>query len=392
MRESVKIKDYHYLFICNSDKLDTLARRCMTDVLFFRNNGAEVSVICQSDSPLFEQFKAEGINLYSISSFSSQWNRVIVLFQLLKKISNIKPFDFVHCYHYELLFTLGVFLKKISPISLVFTCNQDVSSLYRLWWHDFFIKRIDYVFTLSPSIQEQLTDLLPVPSRKVSVIGLGLESQISFFPRNKDSEEWNLCVFVANKSGLDEGLELLLRILDHLNENLKNNSTKIKLKLNLLSEVVWEKHYAFQSLKSLVLERGLSSMVEFKYRPQRNNFFQGQDIFISTDDQELFNDIELWALLSHLPVIIPRTSAREQLLQSRQLGSTYQMGDGRELKQKILFMIHHYFTLLSSLEMAAPKLEESHQFDHYSLLLLETYQKLIVRRARLVSLKNKMSS
>jgi hypothetical protein len=392
MRESVKITDYHYLFICNSDKLDTLARRCLSDVLFFRNTGAEVSVICQSDTPLFEQFKAEGINLYSLNSFSSQWNRVIVLLQLLKKISNLKPFDFVHCYHYELLFTLGIFLKRISPISLVFTCNQDVSTLYRFWWHDFFIKRIDYVFTLSPSIQEQLADLLPIPSRKVSVMGLGLESQISFSPRKKDSDEWNLCVFVANKFDLDEGLELLLRILDHLNENLKSNSPNIKLKLNLLSEVVWEKHFAFQSLKSLVLERGLSSMVEFKYRPQRNNFFLGQDIFISIDDQELFNDIELWALLSHLPIVIPRTSVREQLLQSRELGHTYQMGDGRELKQKILFIIDHYFTLLSSLEMAVPKLHESHQFEHYSILLRETYQKLIARRARLVSLKNKMSS
>jgi hypothetical protein len=389
MREKIRLSDNHFVYICWSKTSDTLARKCLSDAVYFRNTGGEVTLICLDDSFLSRSAKKEDLNIVALEHHDSYFRMCLNMVKLLKKLMLDHPVDLIHCYHYNTLLAVGFVLKRISPIPLFFTCNEDVSRLYRGWWHDFFIHRIDQVLTFAPSIKDEVSQIIPIEERKIHTIGVGIEANLPAVPKVAEHYDWKLCSIVLEGDKQISGLLLILRTLEPLIYSLKKINSKHEVILNLLSDVPWEQHQAYLAIKSLVLERGLSQMVFFVHRPNRHDFFLGQDIYVAYDAHELFNDSELWALLSHVPIVVPRTSAREQMINSKKLGLSYFLGDGRELKDRIIEMIQTYSWKMKALDEFIPQLIESHDYDRYVTDLSLDYEKALARRRRFVLMKSK---
>jgi glycosyltransferase involved in cell wall biosynthesis len=141
----------------------------------------------------------------------------------------------------------------------------------------------------------------------------------------------------------------------------------------------------------MILERHLEMNISFETRPLSSFSFQDCDIFVGLPMDELFSDLDLYALVTQTPVLLPRTSTRQQVVKQGKFGETYHPEDGRELRDKLIKILTNYPNYLEELNGVELELQEQHHFERYAEELYAHYEKLYSQRLRYTQKKKKLA-
>jgi hypothetical protein len=374
VRDKLRLSDLNVLFVYLEEGPHPIIDRVITDLTNFRNLGGNPMLICRKGSSLDKKAEREDIPREYVQS-KKLLSLGYELFQIVNFLRREQRLDLVHSYSYDPLLVFGFLLKRDNRIPLIYTCNEKVSDLYRPFWHDYFVTRLDQVITFSPIMLEQLKERLPFLKRKIFLSGAGIELRAK--PNlAKPEGTLKLCAYV---SGTQSDVESFLPLLINL-PLLEIHG--VRTILSLVTEGSWFEHPHFEKFKRTILERGLEHFVSFHPQPWGSVALSQHHIFVSVSTSRPFDEHELSALMCRLPVLIPRTSVRSDMIGHERLGLTYQSGDSREMRAKILEIYHHYGRFTHFLELDSEGLHEKHGFDTYVSELFNLYERVSLQRLR----------
>lgn len=375
MRERLRLSDLYILFVCLDSHHGPLSRRALSDASTFRNTGGNALIVCPPGSPLDRSAELQDLPRYPLET-PVDWRSLWRLFQLTRQLVRKGRLDLVHCYSYKPLLALGAALKRENKIPLIYTCNEDISSLYLSFWHDYGLTRVDQVLTFTPTIADLVDEVLPIGVHKVSSLGAGVEVPRSRHERTS-KDGWRLCAYLpVDEKDMDRVMPLF-QALPAVAHELPR-----PVILDLVTEGSWYEHPLYAALKHVVLERGLEHKIAFSTRPWSAGGGQGADLFVGLGTVDPFDDVELQAVLQKIPALLPRTSARTQLLQSGALGLTYLAGDVREMKAKILEVLARNDRFKQELAQVHGGLIEQHGHETYTEEQFQVYERLVLQRLR----------
>ena len=294
--------------------------------------------------------------------------------------------NIVHSYGFNALPGVGLTLFKNMAIPFIYTCNEDLTLKYQSFWHDYFMKRIDYTVTFTNSLREEIVSVLKIPDRKVMTFGVGVDTG-QFVPGgHQESDTWKVCTFIQRDQRNLKRFEAFVRCVEYI---LRDSDSVLEKKFlfTFLSDIPWSEHPLYQQLKSMILERGIEHNVTFATKKLHGLSFHDQNLYVGVFNDEVFNDVELLATVHQTPILLPRTSARKQILLQRDIGSTYMDQDVREMKQKIMMLLSQYRYTQNQFEDSTEKLISFHHFERYNEQLQHLYERSLIKRLRFAHAK-----
>ena len=188
--------------------------------------------------------------------------------------------------------------------------------------------------------------------------------------------------FVSRTEHDLKSFRLFVDTIPPLLYHLEQLGFKQQLIFTFLTDISWYNHPIYDALKRMILERHLEMNISFETRPLSSMSFQDCDIFVGLPMKELFSDLDLYALITQTPVLLPRTSTRQQVVKQGKFGETYHPEDGRELRDKMIKIITNYPKYLEELNGVELELQEQHHFERYAEELYAHYEKHYTQRLR----------
>lgn len=390
MREKLRLSDLNILYICLSSEWGTSERKCLADASYFRNIGGSSFIICHEKSMIDLEAEKEDLpRLYfsgDLRSLRSKFNFYLQLQQIMLK----QQFDIIHCYNYEALMPLGMVLKRQSHIPLICTFNENVSWKKNSILDRLFLGRTDLVLTFSSNIKDLAAEALPVSYRKIHVIGLGVEFQSRQVAKTENRAKKKILVTIPRQINDFETIKLFMDSINPLRYQIEQLDTSQDIIFTLLSDINWLVHPDYETLKRMVLERGLEMFIRFETKLLTPATFQNYDLVLGLPVNELFSDQDILALTNEVPVLLPRTSTRQQMVLQGRIGETYFPEDSRELKDKMLKILKNYNDYQTELSSVAPQLRDQHHFEKYAEDLYQNYEKLYSQRLRYSQKKKRL--
>ncbi len=382
MREKVRLSDLTVLFICLSDEWGTSERRCLADASYFRNIGGTSFILCHAKSLVDEEAMKEDIpRLYFSTELVGYRSKLNFYFQL-QHILQKQQIDIIHSYNFESLLPIGLALRSLPQIPLVFSFNENIpykrNSLLDRW----FLSRLDVILASTRNIKELAEETFPINSRKILITGAGIDFPSKIQRSSHDQEKIKLMTFVPRTLEDLKYIRLLVDAMIPLFHGMESIGLKEKILFTFITDVTWYEHPIYDGVKRMILERHLEMSINFETRPLSSASFQDCDIFIGLPKEELFTDSDLYALVTQTPVLLPRTSTRQQISKQGKFGETYHPQDGRELKDKIIKIITNYSKYLDELGGVEMELQDQHHFERYAEILYSQYEKLYTQRLR----------
>lgn len=391
MREKVRLSDLSVLYICLTEEWGTIERRCLSDATYFRNIGGNSFLLCLEKSLMDFEAGQEDIPRLHFQDDLSTWRGKLNFYFQIQQILQKQQIDIVHSYNYDSLLPLGVLLKGIPHIPMIFTFNENIpwkkNSLVDRW----FISRTDSILTFSPNIRELAAETFPVHPRKIHVTGAGVDFPPKITPSAHASERKKIMTFIPRTEDDLKNLRLFADAIPPLLHALESAGYKKQLVFYFLTDVSWYSHPIYDGLKRMILERQLEMHIGFETRPLASSSFQDCDLFVGLPQSELFSDQDLYALVTQTPVLLPRTSTRQQLTKQGKFGETYHPEDGRELRDKMVKILTNYPKYLEELRGVELELQDQHHFERYAEELYAHYEKLYTQRLRYSQKQKKLA-
>jgi glycosyltransferase involved in cell wall biosynthesis len=391
MREKIRLSDLTVLYVCLSDNWGTLERRCIADASYFRNIGGTAFLLCHEKSLVDREAEREDIPRLHFSSNLKTWRSKLNFYFQLQHILQKQQIDIIHSYNYETLLPLGMILKGMLQIPMVFTFNESMPWKKNNLLDKWFISRTDSVFTFSPNIKELAIESFPVSSRRVHVTGAGIDFPAKIIRSVHLEEKRKIVIFVSRTEKSLSSIKQFFDSIPSLFHQLRTVNFDKRLIFTLMTDISWYNHEIYDELKRMILERHLEMHVSFETRPLASASFQDCDIFVGLPQSELFSDQDLYALVTQTPVLLPRTSTRQQLVKQGKFGETYHPEDGRELKDKLVKILTNYSNYLEELQGVELELQEQHHFERYAEELYAHYEKLYTQRLRYSQKQKKLA-
>ena len=382
MREKVRLSDLTVLYVCLSEEWRTLERRCISDASYFRNIGGASFILCYEKSLVDQEAEKEDIPRLYFHNTLSNWRSKLNFYFQIQHILQKQQVDIIHSYNSETLLPLGMILKGMPQIPMVFTFNESIAWKKNNLLDKWFISRTDSVFTFSPNIRELAAEIFPVSLRKIHVTGAGIDFPARIIRSTHVDEKKKIVTFIPRTEDDLKNVRLLVDAIPPLLHQLEALGYGQRLIFTFLSDISWYNHPLYDGLKRMILERHLEMHISFETRPLASSSFQDCDIFVSLPLPELFSDQDLYALVTQTPVLLPRTSTRSQLVKQGKFGETYHPEDGRELKDKLVKILTNYPRYLEELNGVELDLQEQHHFERYAEELYAHYEKLYTQRLR----------
>lgn len=382
MRERVRLSDLTVLFICLSEEWGTSERRCLADASYFRNIGGTSFILCRAKSLVDEEAMKEDIpRLYFSADLTGYRSKLNFYFQV-QHILQKQQIDIIHSYNFESLLPIGLALRSLPQIPLVFSFNENIpfkrNSLLDRW----FLSRLDVILASTQNIKELAEETFPINPRKILITGAGIDFPSKVQRSSHDQEKIKLMTFVPRTLEDLKYLRLLVDAMIPLFSGMESIGLKEKILLTFITDITWYEHPIYDGVKRMILERHLEMSINFETRPLSSASFQDCDVFIGIPKEELFTDSDLYALVTQTPVLLPRTSTRQQISKQGKFGETYHPQDGRELKDKIIKIITNYSKYLDELGGVEMELQDQHHFERYAEILYSQYEKLYTQRLR----------
>lgn len=391
MRERVRLSDLTILYVCLSDEWGTIERRCIADASYFRNIGGASFILCHEKSLVDREAEKEDIPRLYFQNDLNGWRPKLNFYFQIQHILQKQQVDIIHSYNYDSLLPLGMILKGMPHIPMVFTFNESIpwkkNSLLDRW----FISRTDSIFTFSPNIRELAAETFPVNSRKIHVTGAGIDFPAKIIRSVHAAEKRKIMTFIPRTEDDLKNLRLFVDSIPPLLHHLSELGFKQKLIFTFLTDISWYTHPIYDGLKRMILERHLEMHISFETRPLASTSFQDCDIFVGLPMHELFSDQDLYALVTQTPVLLPRTSTRQHLVKQGKFGETYHPEDGRELRDKMIKILTNYPNYLEELNGVELELQEQHHFERYAEELYAHYEKLYTQRLRYTQKQKKLA-
>lgn len=391
MREKVRLSDLTVLYVCLSDEWGTSERRCISDASYFRNIGGASFILCREKSLLDREAEKEDIPRLYFPTHLDTWRAKLNFYFQIQHILQKQQIDIIHSYNFETLMPLGMILKGMPHIPLVFTFNENIpwkkNNLFDRW----FISRTDSIFTFSPNIRELAIETFPVGQRKIHVTGAGIDFPSKIIRSVHGSEKRKIMTFITRTEEDLKHLRLFVDSIPPLLHTLQSQGFSQQLIFTFLTDVSWYNHPIYDQLKRMILERHLEMHISFETRPLASTSFQDCDVYVGLPQHELFSDQDLYALVTQTPVLLPRTSTRHHLVKQGKFGETYHPDDGRELKDKLIKILTNYPAYLEELNGVELELQEQHHFERYAEELYAHYEKLYTQRLRYTQKQKKIA-
>lgn len=390
MREKLRLSDLSILYVCLSEDWNTIERRCLADATYFRNIGGSAFILCHQNSLIDREAEKEALPRLHFASGLETWRSKLNFYFQLQHILQKQQVDIIHTYNYSTLLPLGMMLKGMPRIPLVFTYNENLPWSKHWVLDRYFVSRTDSVFTFSGNIRELALETLPMNQRKVHVTGAGIDFPARINRSQHPAERKRVMTFICRTEKELTSIRLFVDSLSPLLYQLKQLGFQQQLIFTFITDISWYDHPLYDQLKRMILERHLEMHISFETRPLSSASFQDCDVLVGLPMQELFSDLDLYALVTRTPVLLPRTSTRQQVVKQGKFGETYHPEDGRELKDKLMRILMNYSTYLEELSGVELELQEQHHFERYAEELYAHYEKLYSQRLRFAQKKKRM--
>lgn len=382
MRERIRLSDLSILYVCLSEEWGTIERRCLADASYFRNMGGASFILCHEKSLMDLEAQKEDIPRLHFPTDLHTWRSKLNFYFQIQHILQKQQVDIIHSYNQESLLPLGMILKGMAHIPIIFTFNETAPWRKLHFWDRWFISRTDSILTFTPNIRELAVEAFPVSPRKVHVTGAGIDFPVKLERAKHPETKKRIMTFIPRTEEEIGILRLFVDSIPPLLQSLEARGFDQKLIFTFLTDISWYTHPIYESLKRMILERHLELHISFETRPLESKSFQDCDIFVGLPMKELFSDLDLYALATQTPVLLPRTSTRQQIVKQGKFGETYHPEDGRELKDKIIRILSDYSTYVEELTGVELELQEQHHFERYAETLYAHYEKLYAQRLR----------
>lgn len=391
MREKIRLADLSVLYVCLSSEWGTTERRCISDATYFRNIGGSAFILCLEKSLIDREAEREDLPRLYFAGDLKSWRSILNFYFQLQHILQKKQVDFVHTYNYESLLPLGIILKGLSHIPLVYTYNKSIKYRKLSILHRWFMSRTDTIFTFSENIKEMALEIFPVHKKKIQLTGIGIE-----LPQKNDKKVTlndirKVVIFIQRTENDLEKVKLFINSILPVLHQMSAMDKGQRLIFTFMTDIPWFDHPIYDELKRVILERHLEMSISFDTKKLGGNAFNGYDIYIGLPHSELFADQDLFALAGQLPVLLPRTSTCQHLVKQGKLGETYFPGDGREIKDKLLKILSNYSSYLEEIQGIETQIKELHHYEKYAEELYGHYERLCAQRLRYAQKKKKLA-
>jgi len=127
MRDKLRLSDLSVLYVCLSHEWTTIERRCLADANYFRNIGGSSFILCHEKSLLDKEAEKESLPRIYFPTDLTTWRSKLNFYFQIQLLLQKQQLDLIHSYNYESLIPLGMILKGMPQIPMLFTFNRNIS-------------------------------------------------------------------------------------------------------------------------------------------------------------------------------------------------------------------------------------------------------------------------
>jgi len=360
----------------------------LRDMLLAREQGKDILLVAPLNSYISKEARDRHIQVYSFEkSFFNRLNFYHKHFSI-KKILQQNKIEVIHCYDFNLLFSLSFQLRRYPLISLILTQEHAIDKPLQRFWYRPLISRIDYLILSNKELMQDALGNLGLPPKKIEYFGMGLST--SLVKMSDDVEEkfqlykeyFLVGTHLSPELESVSSLEPLFYALHVLNEDRAYSQKKTKLILATATEL--KNFPLLKDLRLKIDELHLSEDVLFVSTPNLEAVIPKVNLWVSNCHTELLEDYSLVALMSDVPIIVGRNLCTMHLLKNYEgVGECYKLSDSRELREawrKVMLAENVY---ISKIRLYKYFIEKEHDYKSYKRELRELYMRVHERRMRL---------
>ena len=293
----------------------------------------------------------------------------------------------VHCYDFNLLFSLSSQLKRQKLTALIITQDHVIDKPLQRFWYRPLIARIDSLIMINKNLLQDALGNLGLPLKRIEYFGMGIKNedptnQAKLAINFEQYKDYFLAgTYVSPEISDVETLTPLFSALKVLNEKLPGG---IRSKLVLISA---------EDFQLLAILPEIMRQVELQQLQEDIVFVTTQDIFkvisflnvwVSNCSKELIEDFALSAIMQEVPAIFARNFCTKDLLEDCEgIGESYKLFDARELRDKWEKIILGHTFYKEKARVYKYFIEREHSYKNYKIQLLNLYTRTVQRRARL---------
>lgn len=375
------------LYLLPTRDWSTKERFAFRDIILAQKHGYNIYISTYEDSFLAKM--ARNLDIKIIPFKEHFLNRLTVfhkhlpLSQLLKSVK----IDIVHCYDFNLLFSLSVQLKAENFTALVITQDHVIDKPLQRFWYRPLIARIDSLIMVNKNLRQDALGNLGLPLKKIEYFGMGLKHEAPADPSiiainfELYKDYFLAGTYISPEIADIAPLTPLLSALKVLNEKMPGGK---KSKLVFISAVEFQSISILPEIMRQVQEQELQEDVLFVTTQDIVSVITYLNVWISSCSRELIEDFAILAIMQEVPAILTRNFCAKDLIEEYEgVGETYKLYDARELRDKWEKIILGSGVFKEKTRLYKYFIEREHSYKTYKTELLNLYTRTVQRRARL---------
>ncbi|MBP9679847.1 MAG: hypothetical protein KBD76_00460 [Bacteriovorax sp.] len=375
------------LYLLPTRDWSTKERFAFRDIVLAKKHGYNI-YLCTYENSFLASF-ARSLEIEIIPFKEHFFNRFLSFHKHfpLSHINKIAKIDIVHCYDFNLLFSLSVQLKAENLTALVITQDHVIDKPLQRFWYRPLISRIDSLILANKNLIQDAVGNLGLPLKKIEYFGMGIKMEGASEPEvmalNFDlyKDYFLAGTYVSPEISDIFQLTPLLSALKVLNEKLPGGK---KCKLILISAVEFKSINILPHIVQQIQEQELEEDVLFVTTKDIVGVITHLNLWISNGAQELIEDFAISALMNEVPAILARNFCTKDLIEEFEgVGETYKLFDARELRDKWEKIILGNAVFKEKTRLYKYFIEKEHSYKTYKTQLLSLYSRTVLRRARL---------
>ena len=375
------------LYLLPTKDWSTKERFAFRDIILAKSAGYNVFLCTYEDSFLAKI--ARNLDIEIIPFREHFFNRFLAFHKHFpfSQISKLAQIDIVHCYDFNLLFSISFQLKTEDFIALIITQEHVIDKPLQRFWYKPLIARIDSLIVINKNLKQDALGNLGLPHKKIEYFGMGLKLELPLdseriainFELYKDY--FLAGTYVSPEISKIESLTPLLSALKVLNEKMPGGK---KSKLVFISAVEFQSIGILPEIMKQIQEQELQDDVLFVTAQDIVSVINFLSIWISNCSNELIEDFALLAIMQEVPAIFTRNFCSKDFIEEFEgVGETYKLFDARELRDKWEKIILGSAVYKEKARIYKYFIEREHSYKSYKTQLLNLYSRSVQRRVRL---------
>lgn len=375
------------LYILPTRDWSTRERFAYRDIVLAQKQGYNIYLCTYEDSFLAKVVRSLDIEIIPYKEHFlnrlTEFHKHVSLRPIFKKVK----IDIVHCYEFNLLFSVSIQLKTENLTALIITQDHVIDKPLQRFWYKPLISRIDSLIMINKNLQQDAQGNLDLPLKKIEYFGMGLKLEGPSDP-NQIAINFNLYkdyflagTYVSPELSDIATLTPLLSALKVLNEKMPGGK---KSKLVFISAVDFQTLSILPEVMRLIQEQELQEDVLFVTSQDIVGVITYLNLWVSNCVHELIEDFAISALMHEVPAILVRNFCSKDLLEEfHGVGETYKLYDARELRDKWEKIILGNAIFKEKARVYKYFIEREHSYKTYKNQFLSLYMRTVQRRARL---------